>query len=599
MRQSPSGALTDDGSFIQQTFYHHLAPAMLSMFGVMASTMANTLITGNVLGADGLAAMSVVMPIYFVFATIGSLVGVGGSTLASHAIGRNRQADADGALTLSVVLAVGLALAVSALGLLFLDPILRLLGAQGNLYPMARAYSLIYVAGGVGTTVFYLPYNFLKLMGRLRLLTALFFGMAVMNVALDLLFLLPMGMGLAGVALGTVLASLITAVAGTVCLVRGPGAFHLVSLRGRGKDALRLMEQGSPSALNNLATVLRSMLLNRIVLSVAGSVGLAALSIVSTTANLSLTVLSGLPQATAPFVGVFTCQRDNTSLRQMEKLALGVGMGLMCVFAALVSVFAGPLCRLFGVVDPLTLAKAAHAVRLFAASLIAALPCCLLITYYQAGGHTGLANLMTVCRAFVFVVGPAWLLASRLGLSGVWAAFSAGEWATLLILGIVLIFCRKKGRYSPILLLDRNIEQNGAYISFAVKAESSAIAECAEQIEDFCTQNELSPKRTMLVSLSLEEMLTGIRDHCFPDEPQRTMDVRILVVPDQTRKDDVVVIRIRSGGPAFNPIAYYERRAEESPENVGDSLGIGMIVKAAEVVDYKSTFGVNNLTVML
>ncbi|MCE5285610.1 MAG: hypothetical protein LLG02_07165 [Pelosinus sp.] len=592
--------LADSDTFLKKVFTQHVTSSMLSMFGVMASTLANCLITGNVLGATGLAVMSVVTPIYFVFATLGALIGVGSSTLASHAIGQDDQDSANAALTLSVILLAGLSVLVSVVGLTIMHPLLHFLGATDELYPMAAAYSEIYILGGIGTAMFYLPYNFLKLMGRLRFLTGLFLGMAALNVVLDLLFLIQFRMGISGVAWGTVISSVLTAVGGTLCLVRGQGAFHFVGLRGREKDILQLMQLGTPAAMNNIATFLRSLLLNRIVLLTAGSVGLTAFSIVSTVGNLSLTVLSGLSQATAPFVSVFSSERDNVSVRRIEKQAFHFGFILMVTLTTVIIIFSQPLCRLFGVYDEYTLSVTSHAVELFAISLIPSVICYILISYYQSAGFTWIANLMTICRSFVFVILPAYILAPLLGLNGVWISFTTAECAALCVLLIALFTCRKQEKRSNILLLDLNAEMNGSFISFVVKPEINSIVESVEKIAIFCEQNQLGVKQTMLVRLSLEEMMVSIRDHCLLDMPQQTIDVRILVVPDSKKESGfMVILRIRNGGPCFNPIAYYEKHKAKGLINEGDSLGIEMIVKAAESVKYKSTFGVNNLTVIL
>ena len=113
----------------------------------------------------------------------------------------------------------------------------------------------------------------------------------------------------------------------------------------------------------------------------------------------------------------------------------------------------------------------------------------------------------------------------------------------------------------------------------------------------------------MLLSLSLEEMLGSIKEHSFPGEEDETFSIRILLTPGQTPERPEVVLRIRCGGAPFNPIDYYQRRQTQAAQEadaldslldgLDDSLGIAMIVAAAPVVDYKTTFGVNNLTILL
>lgn len=161
---------------------------------------------------------------------------------------------------------------------------------------------------------------------------------------------------------------------------------------------------------------------------------------------------------------------------------------------------------------------------------------------------------------------------------------------------IAMPYYFKKG-YSGIFLQDLHAEKDGTYISFAVKTSTDEIIASVDKIASFCNQNALTKKEIMLVRLSMEEMMMSIKDHCFAENKDETMDVRILIVK---KFDDVmIVLRIRNGGKLFNPIDYYERLKEEDALAMGDALGISMIVKAASEIHYKTTFGINNLSVII
>lgn len=592
--------LRDSNTFVNHTFRHHLLPAILSVGGVTASTMANSLIAGNLLGAEGLAVMSVVSPIYFIFATIGALLGVGGSSAAAWAIGREDSEGANRAFTLSCLLGLAVGLSITVAGVLALDPFVRLLGAEGPLFPMARQYALWFLLGGVGTVGIYIPFNFLKLEGRLRLSITLFLSMAAINIGLDFFFVLVLDLGIVGIAAATSVAALVSSGVGMAALLGRGGSFRLRPVRGYWGEAARLLTAGSPASLNNLSTTARTICLNLMLAPLAGAAGLGAFSIVTTAANLALAVISGTGQTTAPFVGVFIRERDNASIRQLEKQALTIGSAVVFLLTLVFVFCSGPFCRLFGVTDPNTLALAGPAVSLFAISLVPNLISTVLLNYYLASGNTAIANLFTLCRAFVFVVLSALVLSQSMGVRGVWLSFTAAEllaWGVL-ALALALIHRRHPERVG-LLLLDRRYEENGQYISFAVRSDEESIVDASSRISEFCEHNELDARRSMLIALALEEMLISIRDHCFQGGDSQEMNVRILIVPDTGGGESVIVLRIRCSGTPFNPVAYYESRRRDNPDEFDDSVGIRMIVKSAQSVDYKSTFGINNLTIIL
>ena len=609
-QSTPDGGLRDSGQFISTTFRRALLPAILSVGGVMASTLANSLIAGNLLGHETLAVLSIVNPVYFVYTTIGSLAGVGASSLAAWCIGRDDREGCDAAVTLAALLSLGVSLALAVLGSLLLEPLLGILGATGELLEPTRQYLRIYIFSGIGVAGIYPPYFLLKLDGWHRLSMALFLFLAVGCVGLELFYVLALGMGLAGVALGCTVANLAAAFLGWAALLWKGSSFHLRSLSRAWSRAPRMLAAGSPSALNNLCGVLRGVALNLLISALAGQAGLSAFSVVSMAGNLSIVFINGLCQTTGPFVGVFTSERDGTSLRQIEKQALKLGMLLIVPVAVLLAVLAAPFCRLFGVSDPETLDLAAPAVRLFALSLPLAMLSTIWMNYYLSARRTWLANLLTVCRAYLFLVLSARVLSGLLGLPGVWLGFTAAEVLSWAVLWAALtLFRRRHPELQGILLLDRRYEEEGRFVSFSVHTSLDEILDASQRISAFCEENQLDPERSMLISLSLEEMLVSIKEHCFPEDETQTISIRILLTPGEDPDRPDIILRIRCGGAPFNPIDYYERHKAETAgemdeldgllEGLDDSLGIAMVLAAAPVVDYKTTFGVNNLTILL
>lgn len=607
----PETGLRDSGQFIANTFRRVLLPAILSVGGVMAATLANSLIAGNLLGQDTLAVLSLTNPIYSVFTTVGSLAGVGASSLAAWCVGRDDRRGSDAAVTLAALLSLGLSLVLALLGLVFLDPLLRILGAEGALLEPTRQYLRIYLFSGVGIAGIYPPFFLLKLEGRHRLSMGLFLFLAAACVGLELVCVLPLHMGLPGVALGCTVANVTTALLGWAALLVGKGrSFRLCPLSACRSCALRLLTAGSPTALNNLCGVLRGVAMNQLIAALAGRAGLAAFSVVSMAGNLTLVLINGLAQTTGPFVGVFTSERDNTSLRQIETQAMAVGLALIVPACLLLAGLAQPFCRLFGVTSAENLALAVPAVRWFALSQPFAMLSAVWMNYYLSARRTWVANVLTVCRSYLFLTLPARWMAGQWGLTGVWLAFTAAEVLSWLALWLALaLFRRRHPELRGPLLLDRRQDEGGKNLSFSVHTALEEIVDAAQRISAFCEENELDPERAMLLSLSLEEMLGSIKEHSFPEAEDETFSIRILLTPGQTPERPEVVLRIRCGGAPFNPIDYYQRRQTQAAQEadaldslldgLDDSLGIAMIVAAAPVVDYKTTFGVNNLTILL
>lgn len=587
--------LTDSEFFLQRLFRKHVTSSMVSMFGVMAGIVANSLLAGIFFGSSGLAIMSIVTPFHLLFSACGSLVGVGGSTATAFSLGRDNRDEANEVFTLSAGMGILLPMAVGLLCYLGLDDILQAFGCTEELHQDACDYSLLYLPGGFSITFLYLPYNFLKLLGKLRTFMFLFLGLAVANIFLDIACVKALGMGIEGIAAGTVVASLGTAVIGIFLLTRGKDAFVFVRPRNWGLVS-NFIKLGTPPALNNLLSFFRFLLLNRIVVAIAGRSGLAVFSVLTTFENLSLIVLTGLAQATSGFISVFTQEMDTVSVRRIEKQAFVLGFSLILPLTVLLLLFPSEICRLFGMGNGENLRMAAEASHIFAFSLLPSVCCFLLFFYYQAAGFTAMDNVLIFCRSFLFLVFPAGILASFYGLEGVWWSFVIASVSPLFVLTIALPYYFRRG-YKGVLLQQLQAERSGTYLSFAMEAKKETIVDSVDRIESFCEKNGLTPKENMLLRLSMEEMLISITEHCFPENSGEIIDLRILLL--KNKKDLTIILRIRNGGLLFNPIDYAEQRKGQDSLAMGDALGISMVEKVADVIHYKTTFGVNNLTIRI
>ena len=587
--QNENGGVDLHGNdiFIADTFRRFLFPTILSLLGGTICNFSDGIIVGNTLGPDGLAAMGIVTPAFFIFTTLGSLIGVGGATLASVRVGRDDVPGVNRLFTLTLFLMLAVGLAASALGTVFLEPLLTFLGAEGEIRELAREYCKYFIPGGFTTMLIYIPLNFFRITGRPGIGAWMFGIMAVGNIGLSLLFMLPLGMGIGGVALGTVLGTTLALLYSLKGFFAKGSVLRLRAFGSELRTVPSLLATGSPMALTNLLTVLRTLLYNRLLLAVLGNGGVSVFAVLSNVNTFALAILSGVSQTLAPLTGVFFGERDVISAKRVIVIASRWGLCLTAGFALLLAIFWKSVCFMFGLNDPALFSSARLALTLFGVSLLPAMINSLFQFHYMTIRRVWMANLISVCRCLVLPLLCS-LLCSRTLADGVWVGFPAGE---LLTIGVFFLcamaFARKNGLGAP-LLLDERDEREGKALAFSVLSNTEACMEASEKISAFCESNELDPKRSMLISLSLEELLLSTVEHAFGNEGG-SIDVRLLV-----RGDDVIM-RIRNGGAEFDPIRFFN----EHPDDIDECLGIQMIVAGARDVKYTRTLGVNNLTVLI
>lgn len=581
--------------FIHSTFKRYLIPSIMSVLGSTVAVLFDSVIVGNYIGADGLAALGMVKPIYYLFMMLGVLINVGAATHATVYIGKGKRDKADNMLMHALVLSVITGIAVSVLGLCFLEPVIRFIGGEGSLYSMVYDYGAVMLLGGTAVILMYFPFNFLRVDGRPRYGVIMFACMAALNLVLDILFVPVLRWGMMGIASACVLSTLTADVLGLCFTFSKAGTLRLKKFRMSLSETAKILSAGSAMALNNGCNVLRTLLLNQLILAEFGSMAVTVLSLTVSIGTLSLAVLSGVAQTVTPLIGVFFGEKDTAGIRETVRTALKTGLLLMGSFALLVSVFSVQVCALFGVLEPEAVKMAVPAVWLYSASLLPAMVNNIYISHFFTIGRTLLANVLTFLRAFGFVALFAGIAAHAGSLLKVWAAFPAGDVATFgVMLMTTALIRRKNPALTGNLLLNTVYEHCGRYISFSVPGNPNAAAEAAEKLGAFCEENALDRRTSMMLSLSIEEMLVCICEHCF-DKGAQPIDVRIFLM------DDIVILRIRNNGSIFDPVSYYEKKAEQAGGKIltDDSLGIGMIVRKADSVSFSRTFGVNNLTIWL
>lgn len=582
--------------FVKNTLKKNLTPTIISILSTTMITFVNSLLTGNLYGREALAAMNLINPITFIFAMFGCLISIGGANSASIAMGKEEDELVHSYATLALILSVAVPVIFSAAGFFCFTPLMRLLGANGELYALCEGYGRVILAGGVCTTLMYYPFNFLRVDGRGQYSMMIFGVMGVFDLLFVFVFY-RMGMGLGGVAWAVVLSTAAADLLGLGLLFFGKG--RQLSLAKPVRViycCVQICQTGAAAALNNLCNMLRSVVLNALILSALGNDGVSVFAVACSVLNFAMGFVSGAGQAVAPLVGVFYGERDLTSMRMLMRSSIRYGLILMGTVFAVTVAASVPLAYAFGMREWDMVVRAAVAICWVMFSLIPAAVANSLIFYYMTTDHSMLASVLTFERSFLFVVVFAYLL-TALGASG-WmlAAFVLGELATL---GTAVLFAwlihLKRPAVNGLLLLEKE-DENNRYLSFSVPGSAEGAVGASAKLSEFCETQGMDMNHCMMLPLALEEMLVLVNEHCFLQDASMFADVRILLSQDE------VLLRIRCGGKLFDPIADYRKRtAGMSQEELlmDESLGIRMIVEAAKSVTFRRTLGVNNLVVVI
>ena len=571
-----------DDHFLRTEYLKNLFPVMFSVLGGTINALIDSVFVSRRLGADALAAVNMSMPVYLVICTFGALAAGGASVMSARAAGKEQMGEAAGHYHAALTVCSVFSILFTFAGCILCRPVAGLLSQGGELEQYVYAYCFVTMLGVLPTVLAYLPLYYLQLEGKTHEISVMIRIMIITDILLDFVFLFVFSFGIYGAAAASLAASLLSCIYGFISLERGYSNYHFRFIKagmGQVKDIVRY---GSPAAFGNFADAMKLLLLNMVILHTGGAPAVAVWAVLNSMSEFSVSITSGVPQAAAPMAGAYVSAKENSGLRILMKLQMQWGLLLSVAYAAVIVIGSKALEVVFSIKQSLLgpfLCLGSFVVLDCIASVW--------LTFFQVAGRLVLSNLLMFCRKFFFPVGIAALLMLADGY--LWTFLPLGGACTVITglaaTGIIYVW-NKKGSHalSRFLLLDDYLEREKKVLDFSIVPTAENICSASEQIIDFCRHNQMDSKRTMKLQLSIEELLTVIVQK-NPD--LKTVDLRAFSLEENTG------IRIRCAGRRYNP---FEQDGEEDHDFM---MGVAMLEKMADVVNYIYSFGMNIINVLI
>ncbi len=251
-------------------------PLMLTSILQLVYNAADVVVVGRFAGATALAAVSSTGSLTSLIVNIFMGLSLGASVLVGQAYGAGKYKDVSDITHTTITLAVICGAVVTVLGLLFAKPVLRMMDTPAEVLELSTLYVEIFFAG----SIFNLVYNYgaavLRAVGDTRRPMYYLMLSGVVNVVLNLVFVVGFHMSVAGVALATIISQALSAILVVLCLIRSDGAIHLdlKKLRLCKDKAIGLVKVGLPAGLQSAMFSISNLLIQ----SSINSFGAAAMA---------------------------------------------------------------------------------------------------------------------------------------------------------------------------------------------------------------------------------------------------------------------------------------------------------------------------------
>jgi putative MATE family efflux protein len=410
-------------------------PAIVGMVVNALYNVIDRIFIGNSAGSLGIAGITVGFPLMLIQMALGMLIGLGATALVSIRLGQQKKAEAEQYMGNAVtLLAIGTVLLVT-LGLLFLNPLLRIFGASPEVLPYARDYMSIILYGSIFQTFSFGMNNFMRAEGKPKIAMATMLIGAILNCALAPIFIFVFHWGIKGAALATVTAQAVSAIWILSHFLFGKSELKIRvgNLPLKGSLVAGILTIGIAPCAMQLTQSLLFAIMNNSLLKYGGDVAISGVGIVMSLNTLIFLPIIGIQEGSQPIIGYNYGAEKYDRVRKVLKYASLAATAVACFGYLITRIFPVQLISLFNSHDKALIVFGSHALTVCLIFLPVIGFQIIGAGYFQAVGKPLRSMLLSFSRQLILLIPALLILPHFFGLEGVlWAGPLADILSSLL-----------------------------------------------------------------------------------------------------------------------------------------------------------------------
>ena len=567
-----------------------LLAAVGAVNGIVSSFFAS-----NYVGIDAMSAVGLFSPIYMLITSISTMLMGGSVILCGKYMGQNQQEKLQNVFSLDLAVSSLIAAVFTAAFL-----VLALFDLNGFMTQNAAVRTLYnrYMLGqAIGVFPLILGNQlsaFLSMENKSRQTMIASLVYIAVNLALNFLFVQVLHLEAFGLALASSLGMWVFLAVQAQCFLAGKAQLKISVSKLRWRETGEIIRVGLPGALSNIYQTARGLIVNLLLELFVGTVGISAFATADNLLRIFWAVPGAMLAVSRMMISVSIGEEDRQTLTDVLRVMFRRFLPLMGVISAGIILCAGPLTHLFyrDAADPVY-AMTLWGLRILPLCMPLSIICMHFVCYGQASGKQGLVHVLSLLDGVVCVAGFTAILIRLLGMNSVYVAnILNGIVCALVILGYSWIKNRRLPRSMDELMVVP--EDFGAPESERMDLTIRSMEEVvtiSQQVQRFCEEKGIDPRRAYLSGLAMEEMAGNIVDHGFTkDQKAHSIEARVV------HKDDDVILRLKDDCIPFNPSERQQLAAGDDPVK---NIGIRMVFGMAREVQYQNILGLNVLTIRI
>ncbi len=423
-------------------------PSVIMMVFTSIYGVVDGIFVSNFVGDTAFAAVNLIMPVIMAYASVGFMIGAGGSALVSKLLGEGKHDEANSVFSLLVYTTAVLGAIITAAGILSVRPLAILFGAKGATLEYCTKYGVVCLSG---ITLFMLQNVFQNLFPtagkhKLGLLVIVIAG--VTNAILDAVFLAGLKMGVEGAALASVLGQVIGGLSPVFYFaIKRDGILRLGRAKIEIMPILKTFFNGSSEMLTNLSLSLVNILYNYQLMQLVGEQGVAAYGVIMYIGFIFISVFLGYSVGVAPVVGYNYGAGNREELRSVFKKSLAIISAAAVTMYALAMALNYPLCKIFVGYNQELFKLTANGFMLYAFTYLLAGFNIFGSSFFTALNNGLISAIISFLRTLAFQIICIMSMPAMFALTGVWLANPVAEALSIMLVAALIFAKRKKYGY--------------------------------------------------------------------------------------------------------------------------------------------------------
>ena len=422
-------------------------PGIIAMTAASLYNMVDSIYIGHIkdIGAYAISGLAVTFPLMNLSTALGTLVGVGASTMISVLLGQKNYTSANRVLANEVALNIIIGTIFAVLTLSFIEPILYFFGASENTLPFAKDYMSIILLGNVITHLYFGLNNCIRASGNPKKAMNLTIFTVVFNSILDHILIFGLDMGIKGAAIATIVSQMLALSFAWKYFMDKKNILHFPKgiFKLDWKIAKSSLEIGMGPFLMNSASSIVTLFINQQLRKYGGDLSLGAYGIVNRISFLFVMIVMGLNQGMQPIAGFNYGARQYKRVKEVYKLTALWATAVVTLGFVISEFLSVPTVSIF-TNSPVLIEKSAHGLRsmniffpIVGFQMVAT-------NFFQCLGMVKKSIILSLSRQLLLLVPMIYLLPIYYGVSGVWYSFPVADISSAILTLIMIAALFKK-----------------------------------------------------------------------------------------------------------------------------------------------------------